>query len=125
MKIATILVLGVSLIGGCAVQPPLYKWNNYSSSLYNLKKNPGTEAAAQHKLVLQKIINDSISSGTRVPPGVYAELGFLQMKDGQSKEAVANMNLESSVYPESIAFINRITNQSVKTSDVKPAGSTN
>lgn len=92
---------------GCAAPPkPMYYWNDYSHTLYNLKKNPGEDTFAKHKACLLKIIDDSSKNDTRVPPGVYGELGFMSMKENNVKDAVQYYRLEEQVYPESAPFMN-------------------
>jgi len=110
MKKCVLLMAAVALvmIGCAAPQKPLYYWNDYSHSLYNLKKNPSEETFASHKACLLQIIDDSTKNEVRVPPGVYGELGFMFMQENKSKEAVEYYRLEEQTYPESTPFMERL-----------------
>lgn len=108
-KIHAICLLSAITLAGCATAPkPMYYWNDYSTSLYNYKKNPGDDTYASHKACLTKIIDDSNQNNTRVPPGIYAELGFMNMKEGRNDDAVNLFNLEMQKYPESSTFISML-----------------
>lgn len=98
----------VFVITGCAPHKSLYTWNDYSASLYKLKKEPSDEHLASHMQVLVKIMDDSKTSGQRVPPGLYCEYGYLLLKGGKSDEALKYFDLEAKTYPESTVFIERL-----------------
>lgn len=105
-----VAVSAVFLLTACSGQPkPLYNYEDYSDSYYGAKKNMTEESA----LVLQKSIekaieNASESSSGRVAPGMYANLGYIHLKGGKSKEAIANFEKEKSIYPESAHFMDRM-----------------
>jgi hypothetical protein len=46
-----------------------------------------------------------------VPPGIYADHGFMLFKQGKTKEALDYMKMEIGLYPESAVFIGRIIKQ--------------
>jgi hypothetical protein len=98
------------LLSACSGQPkPLYNYEDYSDSYYGAKKNMTQESA----LVLQKSMENAIeraseSSSGRVAPGMYANLGYMYLKDGKSKEAIANFEKEKALYPESTRFMERM-----------------
>ena len=71
--IATIIILQFI---GCAPETQFY-WGNYSQTLYAYKKSPSDKTLAEHKKSLSEIISVSKSKRKAVPPGVYAELGFI------------------------------------------------
>lgn len=85
MKLKLFVLLGsISLMfSGCAVTK--YHWGNYENSLYNYYKNPSeVEQLGEN---LSKIIADGEANG-EVPPGVYAEYGYVLHILGKSSEAV-------------------------------------
>jgi hypothetical protein len=96
------------LIYGCAPPKPLYYWGNYSSTLYAVKKNPNAETAQKHKEELSTIFMKAKENDLSVPPGVYAEYGFILVKTGFQEEADKYFDLEKQVYPESAYFIEKI-----------------
>ncbi len=103
-------VVVIFVVTGCSGQPePLYNYEGYSSSYYAFKKNAGEKSA----LELQKAIEESISNtedsrSGRVPPGMYANLGYLYLKSGKSNEAISSFTQEKTIYPESAHFMDRM-----------------
>ncbi len=94
------------ILAGCAPQlTTLYYWDDYSHTLYNLKKNPGPEAEEKYKESLLKIINESKKYNRKVPPGIYAEYGYFLIKNGNKNEGLKYLDLEVKTYPESARFI--------------------
>jgi hypothetical protein len=101
-----VLLLGLGAIGGCASQRTQYDWGNYNQSLYSYYKHP--EKAAELMLSIQKIV-DSAARGRRpVPPGLFAELGYLQLQQGHVQEAVFAFQAEEVHWPESKVFMDRM-----------------
>jgi len=99
----TILVF----VSGCArsiSQSNLY-WGDYSQTLYMVKKEPGAESNAAHEKELLSIVEESNDLGTRVPPGVYAELGLFANEKGNSDAAKKYFELEQTTYPEGAALM--------------------
>jgi len=94
---------------GCATaEKPMYIWGDYTSSLYKLKKDSSRENLEKHKEVLATILKESERNQIRVPPGVYAEYGYILMKEGRTDEALKYLDLEEKTYPESAVFIQRL-----------------
>jgi len=108
------LIAIAAMISGCVPQPekPLYNYGNYSDSYYAYKKNmtPETTLALQNSM--EKVIEETaLSQSGRVPPGMYANLGYLYMKAGKPNEAIASFTKEKDIYPESAFFMDRIINK--------------
>ena len=114
------MILFISvLFYGCA-PPKMYYWGDYSKSLYGYRKNASDENLLKHKQVLENIIEESNKHNARVPPGVYAELGYIYFRQNKSQEAIKYFALEESTYPESRVFMQRLTQAAKdKSSDVK------
>ena len=93
---------------GCATSNTNYYWGNYSSTLYNLKKNPGDDALNKHIKELKRIISKSKDKNLRVPPGIHAELGYRLAETNEMEEARIELANESVIYPESKTFIERV-----------------
>lgn len=104
---STLLTLAF-LVGGCATANTGYYWENYSGTLYQYKQNPGPETRSKHIAELRKIINKASSKGSRVPPGIRAELGYMMAVDGDKVSALSELQKEATTYPESKTFIERI-----------------
>ncbi|ERJ18447.1 Putative lipoprotein [Salinisphaera shabanensis E1L3A] len=110
-------LLAATLLAGCVTQPePLYRWGEYENLIYTMYMQPG---AAEPGLQVQKLradIERSEAEGKRVPPGVHAQLGYMQYMQGNEADAVEEFAVERRLYPESsdfmTTFIERIDNGS-------------
>lgn len=87
------------LVSNCGVTP-LYYWGNYPHTFYKQIKKADEKAEQNHKDELLKIINTSQEKELRVPPGVYAELGFMMLAE-DSEASRRYFQLEMDTYPES------------------------
>ena len=97
------------LLSACQhVEKETFYWGNYSSSLYDLKKNPDDKKLEAHKEQLLQIIDVSQKDNYQIPPGVNAEYGYILIKQGKEKEGIEYLNKEIQLYPESAIFIERI-----------------
>lgn len=111
IKIKSFMLVAVAfMIVGCAAKPQtLYNYGDYSESYYANKKNMSEEST----LKLQKSIEQAIekageSTSGRVPPGMYANLGYMYLKSGNPNGAIENFQKEKSIYPESAHFMDRM-----------------
>ncbi len=108
MKKLNLLFFSLLLLASCTVQEPLYHWGDYETTSYNyLKKS--TEESTQ-KLIedFQKIIEDKKGSSGKVPPGIYADYGFVLLQANKTAEGKEMLLTEVALYPESKIFIDRI-----------------
>jgi hypothetical protein len=92
---------------GCA-QKRMYYFGNYSNTLYSCEKNQDDESLLKHKQELETVITESGSRNLPVPPGVCAELGYINLKSNNSKEAIRLFLVEMQLYPESKHLMNRL-----------------
>lgn len=108
-----LLVAAIALMTGCASKPTaLYNYDGYSQSYYAYKKSPSEDSlAALIKVIEEDIENVNESVSQRVPPGLYAKLGYLYLKSGDKKKAVALFEKEKALYPESSKFMNTLINK--------------
>jgi hypothetical protein len=51
-----LLAVMVVMVSGCVERTSMYYWENYSNSLYNVKKNGTPEARLEHEKTLLAII---------------------------------------------------------------------
>ena len=108
LKIAGIFIL-VFILFGCAPQR-MYYWGDYSNTLYQSKKNPSDKSVLEHQQALEKILEESQKNNLRVPPGVYAELGYIYFRQNKKDLATKNFTMEKKLYPESTLLMNRLEN---------------
>ena len=96
------LVVGAGL-AGCAPLA-LYQWGEYEDSLYRryVKEDiAGAEAYLRETLVAAEL-------KSRVPPGVYADYGFLLYRRGDYAAAIEKFEQEKRAFPESAALMSRL-----------------
>ncbi len=116
MQATVLLIVGISVLfmSGCSSQPnpSLYYYGDYTESYYTTKR----ETTPENALALQKAIEEAIEkrdngSSGRVAPGMYANLGYIYLKAGETGKAIENFEKEKSIYPESTIFMNRMINK--------------
>jgi len=110
-KWIAVVFVSVGLVGCATNNQRLYDYGDYSSTLYSLSKNQNEETLAEHKSALEQIITSSKEHTRKVPPGIYAELGYIYQKENNKKEAVKLYKLESDLYPESQYLMARLIKQ--------------
>ena len=94
---ACILISTLLLVAGCA-QPSLYVWDNYDQKLYDHYKNP-----AEYDQFVEgiKVTIEKGDESGKVPPGLYAEYGFVLYEKGKFEESLTYFKKESDKWPES------------------------
>jgi len=108
MTVLAFLALSVT---SCTSTTQLYSWYGYEDAVYTYNKKPADKqlekVLEQYRMVIEK------QKGTRsvVPPGLYAEYGFLLYKTGKKEEGIKYMKQEIALYPESNTYISRIIKQ--------------
>ncbi len=111
-RLALLALATYLLLSACTRARPIpYYWGNYPLTLYQLKKDPSNENLQTHKQVLIQIIQVSNQQSMRVPPGVFAEYGYILVKEGQTEEGLKYLDLEAQTYPESKVFVERVKAQ--------------
>lgn len=108
MKYASLILAlaGSLLASGCATTQAKYAWNDYESGLYDHYRNP--QEPARLIEVLQVSIQKAEDGQGRVPPGVYAELGYALMSVGRDGEAIVVFQKEKALWPESVHFMDKM-----------------
>jgi hypothetical protein len=103
---------------GCVTPHQHYNWGSYDPSLYDYYKNP--TKVGELSASLQAVIDASDKDHAAVPPGIYAEYGYLQMQQGKNQSAVDLFKQEESHWPESTVFMDRM----IKVASTPVAGTT-
>jgi len=96
------------IISGCSSKKPMYEYANYSESYYQLKQNGDAQSAATWKTSLEESIEKSNAYAIRVPPGIYANLGYLYLKVNDTQKAISFFEAEKSLYPEASVFMDNL-----------------
>jgi hypothetical protein len=108
MKNILTLLIPIILIVSCTATKPLYSWNKYDISSYNYLKNNDDKSIQELIKNYEAIIAKQKGSRQVVPPGIYADYGFVLLQLGKNEEASAMLEKEIALYPESRIFIDRI-----------------
>jgi hypothetical protein len=93
---------------GCQPAKATFYWGDYSSTLYNMKKNPDDKTLELHKKEILNVIETSNKQKQQIPPGVFAEYGYILLKAGDEPGGMEYLDKELKLYPESQVFITRI-----------------
>ena len=112
MKKALLSSLFLLLLAGCTTDK--YAWNNYDDKLYAYYKNPHeVEQFAAH-------LKETIALGEKtnnLPPGIYAEYGYLLYEMQNFSEAIVYFDKERARFPESQFLMARMIDNSQKMID--------
>jgi len=90
-------------VAGCA-PPALYQWGEYEDSLYRRYVKEDSAGAEAH--LRETIVAAELKS--RVPPGVYADYGFLLYRRGDYVGAIKKFEQEKRAFPESAALMTKL-----------------
>lgn len=102
------MVMTLTMAAACTTQKPFYTWNDYEAKSYEYLKN-SDEASTQNLMeTYEKIIKTQKGSRGVVPPGIYADYGFLLLQADKTVEGQQMLAKEVELYPESKVFIDRI-----------------
>ena len=90
---------------GCATSTSLYSWGTYDSDMYQYYKNPDSRESLM--LNLSTLI-DSAEQNQTIPPGIYAEYGYLLLEAGNPSDALVYFEKEKSKWPESTIIMDKM-----------------
>ena len=107
-KILFISMGVVLFFTGCAPKRLLYSWSNYDSTSYTYLKKGDEASRANLIKSYRQMIERKAGTRRTVPPGIYADYGFLLLQNGNTEEGKAMLSKEISLYPESKVFIESI-----------------
>lgn len=106
-KHITLLICACALLAGCK-STSLYYWGDYSGTLYRYTKEPSDTSRVKHKNELLEIIEHTKSSKKATPPGIYFELAVLEAEEGNKQVALAYLQSEKNLFPESEPAVNLV-----------------
>ena len=109
MKKQAYLLIPFLLLIGCAPQKKrLYSWGHYDGASYYYLKNNDEKSTKLLMDSYKEIIEKQTGLRGVVPPGIYADYGFLLIQQKQTQEGKSMLKKEVELYPESKVFIDRI-----------------
>lgn len=94
---ALALLWATLVLSGC-VSNSLYSWGKYEGDMYKYYKNPGYLEELMTNL---KETLEAAEANRSVPPGLYAEYGYLLLETGNARQAVVYFVKEKEAWPES------------------------
>lgn len=102
-----LLVGGLVLLGltACGQDSGLYTWGGYNRELLAYYKSPVEQSIFAEKLY--EDIEKAEVTGT-VPPGLYAEYGYIAMQMGETDTAIAYFTKERNAWPEAVFLMDNV-----------------
>lgn len=110
-KIAPLFAFLLLLTSCGTSSPGLYSWYGYENRAYQHMKKQTPKSADQLMASYSSMINSQQGTRQAVPPGIYAEKGYMLVKKGKVEEGIPLLKKEMELYPESEVFISRIIKQ--------------
>lgn len=101
---ATLYMVLLLFLTSCA-PPTMYSWNGYDEVVLDYYKNPAERE--QYVKALEEIVVKAEESGN-IPPGLYAEYGYVFYEEGIYDQAIIYFKKEHEVWPESRFFMNKM-----------------
>ena len=115
------MLLLVTVAGCHTTVSQRYEWGDYDPALYAYYKNPAK--VADLTASLEAVIKDSESNREPVPPGIYAEYGYLQLQQGRGQDAARYFKQEEAHWPESRVFMDRMIQVALRPASTSSARS--
>ncbi|WP_294427446.1 DUF4810 domain-containing protein [uncultured Treponema sp.] len=103
IKIA--VISSIALLAISCSSTELYSWYNYQSDYYHYLKNADEKSQERLLQTYQVIITKQKDIRGVVPPGIYADYGWLLLQNGKAEEGKAMLMKEIELYPESEVFV--------------------
>lgn len=103
VRLVFISIFSLSL-WACAPKS-LFYWGDYETSIYDRWIGIDNNLGEQH---LQQTITNAEQSGRKVPPGLYADYGFMLYRRGNLDGAIAYFDKERKTFPESSLLMSKL-----------------
>ncbi len=100
-------VLAAMLISSCA-STKLYSWYDYQEDYYHYVKTNDKKNLDKLIKTYEKVIAKQKESRGVVPPGIYADYGYILIENGKTAEGKEMLAKEVELYPESKVFVGSI-----------------
>ena len=111
MKKILLTLFAIMTITSCTTTTTLYSWYNYEDITYQYSKRKTDELQTKVLEQYQKLTEKQKGTRGMVPPGLYAEYGYLLYMTGKQEEGLKFLKEEIKLYPESEKYISRIIKQ--------------
>ncbi len=107
----------------CAPQKQFY-WGSYEDSLFARQQHAGAGGETEAATMLISTFNEAqAATNMKVGPGIHADYGYLLFKQGKPDEAIAELQKEAALFPESKQLMDTMISriQGRKDKEKKPA----
>lgn len=111
IAISLILTSTITLTSSCMTTQTLYSWYDYEDATYQYNKKHTEELKVKVLEEYTKVIEKQKGQRNTVPPGMYAEYGYMLYQTGKREEGLKFLKKEIALYPESEKYISRIVKQ--------------
>ena len=111
MKKILLTLFVIMTITSCTTTTTLYSWYNYEDITYEYSKKRTDELQVKVMEQYRKLTENQRGTRGTVPPGLYAEYGYLLYMTGEQEEGLKFLKEEIKLYPESDIYISRIIKQ--------------
>lgn len=100
----------IVILSGCSSGPkPLFVYGDYSEDYYASKKDNSPKSDLKFQKSIEYAIENSEKSRSgKVAPGMYANLGYIYLKSGNTQKAIDSFIKEKVEYPEATIFMDRM-----------------
>ncbi|MBQ9206171.1 MAG: DUF4810 domain-containing protein [Treponema sp.] len=106
MKLHLLTLGAVLALASCTSTQ--YGWYDYQEDYYRYVKFADEKSAKELTKTYEKIIKRQGGARKIVPPGIYADYGWLLAENGKTSQAKEMFLKEIEYYPESSVFISNI-----------------
>ncbi len=112
MKKFFVAAVAVLALSSCTTTTKtLYSWYDYEDATYQYNKKQTDELKVKMLEQYKKLTENQKGTRGVVPPGLYAEYGYMLYMNGKKEEGLGFLKQEIKLYPESEKYISRIIKQ--------------
>lgn len=111
MKKFLLTVATVLTIASCTTTSSMYSWHDYEDTTYQYSKKQTDELQVKVLEQYKKMVDKQKGTRGVVPPGLFAEYGYMLYMTGKHEEGLSFLKKEIQLYPESEVYISRIIKQ--------------
>ncbi|MBQ8013553.1 MAG: DUF4810 domain-containing protein [Treponema sp.] len=106
------IISGIALFSALSIfiscSSTQYEWYSYQEDYYRYVKKSDEESQKKLIKTYEKMIKKPGGERNVVPPGIYADYGYILLEKGKTTEAKEAFLKEIELYPESATFISGI-----------------
>ena len=103
-----VLLIATATLASCSMTKTLYDWKGYDKAAFDYTKQSSEESLVFLIGIYEKLI-DAPKGTRKVPaPGICADYGYLLIMNGEIEKGKELLVKETTIYPESKIFIDRI-----------------